>query len=125
MRLRNEDGFVRTNVIDQRIDIPEDKLSRIFERFFQVDGSMKRRYGGTGLGLAIVKEIVEAHGGTVAVDSLLGAGSTFSFTVPVAGEEMSNALGNPPGASEQRTDQADREVGLGRVRCTRREVKGN
>ncbi len=86
VRLRNDDGFVRVDVIDQGIGIPNDQLTKIFERFYQVDGSSKRRFGGTGLGLAIVKEIVEAHGGTITVESQVGRGSTFSFTVPVAPE---------------------------------------
>lgn len=87
VRLRNEDGFVRVDVIDQGIGIPGDQLTKIFERFYQVDGSSKRRFGGTGLGLAIVKEIVEAHGGTITVESEVGKGSTFSFTVPVARQD--------------------------------------
>ncbi len=69
-------------VADTGIGIPEDKLPHIFERFYQVDGSMKRRYGGTGLGLALVNEIVRAHGGTVDVESVLGEGSTFRVTLP-------------------------------------------
>ncbi len=84
VRLRNEGAFVRAEVIDPGIGIPSDRLDKIWERFYQVDGSSKRRFGGTGLGLAIVKEIVQAHGGTVGVQSVLGQGSVFSFTVPVA-----------------------------------------
>ncbi len=53
-----------------------------FERFYQVDGTTRRRYGGSGLGLAVVKEITEAHGGTVTVQSQLGQGSTFTVTLP-------------------------------------------
>jgi signal transduction histidine kinase len=87
VRLRRVDGFVRVDVVDQGIGIAGNHLARIFERFYQVDGSSKRRYGGTGLGLAIVKEIVDAHGGTVTVESEPNVGSTFSFTVPVVPEQ--------------------------------------
>jgi signal transduction histidine kinase len=57
-------------------------LERIFDRFYQVDGSPTRRYGGTGLGLALVKGIIEAHGGTVSVQSTVDEGSTFKVTLP-------------------------------------------
>jgi signal transduction histidine kinase len=89
VRLRNDGSFVRADVIDQGIGIAEDQLDRIFERFYQVDGSSKRRFGGTGLGLAIVKEIIDAHGGEITVSSEVGVGSTFSFTVPAATLERS------------------------------------
>lgn len=82
--LCSEPEGVRADVIDQGIGIPEDQLTRIFERFYQVDGSSKRRFGGTGLGLTIVQEIVEAHGGTIGVQSRLDVGTTFSFTIPFA-----------------------------------------
>ena len=84
VRLSNEEDLIRADVIDEGIGIAEDHLERIFERFYQVDGSSKRRFRGTGLGLAIVKEIIDAHGGTITVSSEVGTGSTFSFTVPVA-----------------------------------------
>jgi signal transduction histidine kinase len=84
VRLRNEGDYVRAEVIDQGIGIAPDQQTKIFDRFYQVDGSTTRRFGGTGLGLAIVKEIVDTHGGTISVKSELGVGSTFSFTVPVA-----------------------------------------
>ncbi|MFN2154442.1 MAG: sensor histidine kinase, partial [Anaerolineae bacterium] len=87
VRLTNDGESVRADVIDEGIGIAQDNLTRIFERFYQVDGSSKRRFRGTGLGLAIVKEIVDAHGGTITVSSEIGTGSTFSFTVPVAREE--------------------------------------
>jgi len=80
----NEMGFVRAEVIDKGIGIAKDQLTKIFDRFYQVDGSSKRHFGGTGLGLAIVKETVEAHGGTVTVDSELGVGSRFSIRLPSA-----------------------------------------
>jgi signal transduction histidine kinase len=76
--------MVRVSVSDTGIGIPADRLERVFERFYQVDGSTTRRFGGAGLGLAIVKRIVEVHGGRIWVESQLGCGSTFLFTLPKA-----------------------------------------
>jgi signal transduction histidine kinase len=73
---------VQASVADQGIGIPGDQHQLIFERFYQVDGSARRRFGGTGLGLAIVKGIVEAHDGQVWVESEPGRGSTFFFCIP-------------------------------------------
>jgi len=70
-------------VSDTGVGIPEADRFRIFERFYRVDRARSRELGGTGLGLAIVKHIVEAHGGTVTVDSQLRKGSTFSVTIPI------------------------------------------
>lgn len=69
-------------VSDTGIGISRDQQARIFERFYQVDGSSRRQHGGMGLGLALVKEIVEAHGGRVSVESELGQGSTFTVILP-------------------------------------------
>jgi signal transduction histidine kinase len=83
VRLRQEGQNLVLEVADTGLGIPEDQLERIFERFYQVDGSMSRRFGGAGLGLALVKEIAEAHGGSVSVHSQPGEGSTFRVTLPV------------------------------------------
>ncbi len=75
---------VKVSVRDSGIGVPPEHQKRVFDPFFQVDNSSTREYGGTGLGLSIVKRLVEAHGGTVWVDSEAGKGSTFSFTIPLA-----------------------------------------
>lgn len=87
---------IRFEVVDDGIGIPEDKLDRIFEVFFQVDNTSTREYGGTGLGLAIVKNFVEAHGGEITVVSRLGEGSTFSFTLPDGVGSNPNPLPSVP-----------------------------
>jgi PAS domain S-box-containing protein len=68
--------------------IPTDKLESIFERFQQVDSSDSRNHDGTGLGLAICKSIVRQHGGRIWVESLLGKGSSFYFTLPILGLQL-------------------------------------
>ena len=81
---RPENAFVRVAIEDSGPGIPPEQLSRIWERFHRADASRARLDGGTGLGLAIVRSIIEAHGGTVSVESELEKGSTFSFTLPIA-----------------------------------------
>ena len=75
-------SMVQASISDQGIGIPKDQHERIFERFYQVDGSARRQFGGTGLGLAIVKRILEAHEGRVWLESEHGKGSTFHILVP-------------------------------------------
>ena len=69
-------------VQDTGIGISEEDLPYIFERFYRTDKSRSRATGGTGIGLTIVASIIAAHGGTIAVDSTLGAGTTFTITLP-------------------------------------------
>jgi signal transduction histidine kinase len=80
---------IAIHVADTGIGISEENVGRVFDVFFQVDGSSTREYGGAGLGLAIVKSFVEAHGGEVTVASSPGTGSVFTMTLPV------NARGAP------------------------------
>ena len=75
---------VRIAVQDHGVGIPPDQLDRIFQVFYQVDGSSTRKAGGLGLGLALVKRLVEAHGSRVEVESKVGKGSMFAFELPVA-----------------------------------------
>jgi signal transduction histidine kinase/DNA-binding response OmpR family regulator len=82
-RVDSDEGTMCISVADHGIGIPPEEQERVFERFYQVDGGLTRRYGGTGLGLALVREIVEAHGGTVSVESEVGVGSTFTLHLPL------------------------------------------
>ena len=80
----SSDDKVSIRVVDQGIGIPESSLDRIFERFYRVDPARSRETGGTGLGLAITKHCVQDCGGTIAVWSREGEGSTFTITLPQA-----------------------------------------
>jgi two-component system, OmpR family, phosphate regulon sensor histidine kinase PhoR len=79
-----KNGEVIVSVADTGIGIPLSDQERIFERFYRVDAARSREAGGTGLGLSIAKHIVEVHGGRLWVDSEIGTGSKFSFSVPIA-----------------------------------------
>jgi PAS domain S-box-containing protein len=79
----HDKNFITLSVADTGIGIPEDKIPKLFTRFYQVDGSTARRYSGTGLGLAIVKKLVELHGGKIWVESEVGKGTKFWFTLPI------------------------------------------
>jgi CheY-like chemotaxis protein/nitrogen-specific signal transduction histidine kinase len=74
--------WVRVEVVDTGVGIPEEKLTTIFESFSQADASVTRRYGGTGLGLTIVKQMVELQNGKIHVVSKEQVGSTFMVTIP-------------------------------------------
>ncbi|MGB5925751.1 MAG: ATP-binding protein [Dehalococcoidia bacterium] len=76
--------WVEVSVSDTGEGIPAEDLPHIFERFYRVDKSRARATGGSGLGLTIARRLIEAHGGTIVVQSKLGEGSCFSFTLPIA-----------------------------------------
>jgi len=78
-----KDNHVVIRVIDTGIGIPKNKMNNLFQKFYQVDSSIGRRYGGTGLGLAITKQLIELQGGKINVKSVYGKGSTFSVLLPI------------------------------------------
>ncbi len=82
--LRDDDGYTSVGVRDSGVGIAPAHLPRIFERFYRADAARSRESGGTGLGLAIVKHLVEAHGGQVRAESVLGRGTTVSASFPPA-----------------------------------------
>jgi PAS domain S-box-containing protein len=84
VRVRQGEDEVVLEVSDTGIGIAPDQLGRVFERFYQVDGSARRRYGGVGLGLSLVKDLVEAYEGTVSVESEVGRGTTFAIRLPLS-----------------------------------------
>jgi two-component system phosphate regulon sensor histidine kinase PhoR len=86
VRLGTARDQVRVEVKDDGIGIPEEDMPRIFERFYRVEKARSRDLGGTGLGLAIVKHLVQAMGGDIFVESRIGRGSRFTFTLPRAAE---------------------------------------
>jgi signal transduction histidine kinase len=93
VKARVADGLVEISVTDNGPGIPPAQKEHIFERFVRGDAGLTQRVGGTGLGLAISRSLVELHGGTIAVDSEVGRGSTFTVALPLA----------PPGAVEAAT----------------------
>jgi signal transduction histidine kinase/DNA-binding response OmpR family regulator len=82
VRLQTAGGGWKIWVRDQGIGIPEAEFDKIFQRFYQVDGSSTRQFNGVGLGLAAAKEIIEVHGGYIWVDSRVNEGSTFGVWLP-------------------------------------------
>ncbi len=87
-------NYVQVRVSDTGEGIPAEDLPFIFERFYRVDRSRARATGGSGLGLTIARRLVEAHGGKITVESQLGKGSTFSFTIPIARQTTPAAPGH-------------------------------
>src|SRR5438067_1007931 len=90
---------ISIDVTDPGIGIAAENLALIFEEFRQVDGTLNRQYGGTGLGLSLVRKFVELQGGTLTVNSEVGKGSTFTFTLPIhfAGTTIPSPIINSDG----------------------------
>ena len=87
---RPAESIAEIAVTDSGEGIPAKDISRVFERFYQVDKSRPRKRGA-GLGLAIVKEIVEAHNGTIAAESVVGLGSRFTVRLPVESTDQAKS----------------------------------
>jgi signal transduction histidine kinase len=89
-------------VSDTGIGIPRTDQSRIFERFYRVDAARSREAGGTGLGLAIAKHLIEAQGGRIWVESEIGKGSHFHFSVPIFDAHAAMHHATPGSATQPR-----------------------
>jgi two-component system sensor histidine kinase BaeS len=96
VELKDEGRELRVTVADTGTGIPADDLPYVFERFYRVDRSRVRATGGAGLGLTIAKRLVEAHGGTIGVESELGKGSRFTFTLPKTAPPLPQDLNTLP-----------------------------
>ena len=106
------------HVADRGRGIPADRLEAVFERFQQVDSSDSRQKGGTGLGLAIARSLVQQHGGRIWVESVVGEGTTFRFTLPLA-EAAPPPSPEAPAAASRPDDGRAREAAGVPVASTR------
>jgi signal transduction histidine kinase len=90
-----DDRWCAASVEDTGSGIPGEHLARLSERFYRVEEARSLRTGGTGLGLSIVQQIVEAHGGRISVESVVGQGTRFTFTLPLADDASVTEEGSP------------------------------
>src|SRR5580698_9585123 len=88
LTLKSVDGAVELQVRDTGVGIPEEHREHVFERFHRIESTQARTYEGTGIGLALIEELVKLHGGCVRVESAIGAGSTFTVTIPCGNEHL-------------------------------------
>jgi PAS domain S-box-containing protein len=108
--------FVRCEIVDTGIGIPQDKQALLFQKFSQLESSTTRRFGGTGLGLAICKSLIGLMGGQIGLTSKLGQGSTFWFTLPLN-------RGSDPTAAPIMTDSGPALLPAPRAASRRSETK--
>ena len=112
--MAHEDGAVRFTVWDTGIGIAKDDIDNIFEAFTQLDSSLNREFEGSGLGLALVKRLINLHGGAISIESELGTGSRFSFTLPTINADVikrteprqSAPAASPTASSDESGDRA-------------------
>ena len=97
---------VEVRVSDEGIGIPSHDLSKVFGKFYRVEGVHSVRTPGSGLGLYICRNIIEAHGGRIWVESKLGLGSTFAYSIPIRQEKGPE---NTPGDAQAGVSTNDRE----------------
>jgi len=83
VKANRKEGLVQVDISDTGIGIPSDALTKIFDEFYRVENEINQQVKGTGLGLSLVRHIVEAHHGNIWVESSVGKGTTFSFTLPL------------------------------------------
>ena len=93
--VQEDAGYYKVTVTDDGIGIPARDLPRVFERFFQVETHLTRRYGGMGLGLAVAKAMIDLHGGRIWAESEEGKGSRFTFLLPTGQTQPSLPAASP------------------------------
>lgn len=111
---------VEITISDSGIGIEKKNRIRIFESFEQGDGSTARQYGGTGLGLAVTKQLVELHGGEIRVESTIGVGSRFIFTLPISNDQKV-----PENKSAQDLQLSSKNIELQRIVSTNEQLNVN
>lgn len=95
VKVEEDSGYMKVAVSDDGIGIPAKDLPRVFERFFQVETHLTRRYGGMGLGLAVAKSMIDLHDGRIWAESEEGKGSTFTFLLPIEKSGHSTSTVSP------------------------------